>query len=84
VHGTVRPHQPPVPGAAGAVHVRLRVPHRRLHVRHSVRRDHRHVGEEETRKLLEHRHVVGLLRHPDHPALVPVPVRTLRDQKGMF
>jgi len=84
VHGTVRPHQPPVPVAAVAVHVRLCVPHHRIYVRHRVRRDHRHVGEEEARKLREHRHVVGLLRHPDHPAVVHVPVRTLRDQKGMF
>jgi len=42
------------------------------------------MGKEEARKLREHRHVVGLLRHSDHPAMVPVPVRTLRDQKGKF
>lgn len=84
VHGTVRSHQSPVPGAAVAVHVRQRVPHRRLHVWHRVRRDHRHVGEEEARQLRQHGHLVGLLRHPDHPALVLIPVRTLRDQKGIY
>jgi len=84
VHGTVRSHQPSVPVAAVTMHVRLRVPHHRIYVRHRVRRDHRHMGEEKTRKLREHRHVVGLLRHSDHPAMVPVPVRTLCDQKGMF
>jgi len=84
VHGTVRSHQPSVPVAAVAVHVRLRVPHHRLYVRHSVRRYHRHMGEEEARKLRERRHVVGLLRYSHHPAMVSIPVRTLRNRKGMF
>lgn len=82
VHGPVRARQPRVPIAAAVVHLRLDVPHRRLHVPPRIRRDHRDVAEKRSHRLRQRRLVCRLLHHQNRAALVPASLRTSRQQKG--
>jgi len=84
LRGPIWAHQPPVPVPVVRVHCRLHVPRRRLRVRHRVRRNHRRVAEEETRGLRQLDLVDRLLRSQDRATLVPAPVRTLCNQKGII